>query len=124
MQRIPQRANAHFETEFVAKPFERQVVVLRDGGPQVGLMTLVERNAGGGAGAGDDFAGGLVPADELADPFGTDGVFAAQVGEGHAGLEIGQNATPQVFGIRFHRAPAIKGSPHRFRSHQIAQDLF
>ena len=51
---------------------------------------MIDRRAGG------EFAGGLVAADELPHPFGADGVLAAEGGEGKAGLEVGEDAGPEV----------------------------
>ena len=51
---------------------------------------MIDRRAGG------EFAGGLVAADELPHPFGADGVLAAECGEAEAGLEVGEDAGPEV----------------------------
>jgi hypothetical protein len=56
----------------------------------------VERDTAVAGRAGIDLAGSLVPPDELPDPFGTGGVLAAEGGEGHARLVIGQDTLAEI----------------------------
>lgn len=97
-----QGADADPDAEPVPECFEREVGLLGDRPAQGGLMTDMERLGFLERRPGRDFAGGLMAADELTDPFGAGGVLAGQAGEVHAGKKVGENPLAQIDGKRTH----------------------
>ena len=91
-----QGRDAHVEPQFGPQTFKRKVGLFGDGGTQFGFMLAMEWHTFRNGRPSRNFARGLVASDELTNPFGTGGVFACQLGEGHATLEVDENALTQV----------------------------
>lgn len=91
---MPEGGEVAVDAEAGAEGFESEAGVVGDGGAKFGFVAAVEGDSFVAGRPGFNFAGGLVAADELADPFGAGGVFASEFGEGEAGLEVGENAGP------------------------------
>ena len=110
-QGVPQGSEADVEAEPGPQRFEGEVGLFGDGGPEFRFVAAVERRLLDAGRPGGDFAGGLEAADELAGPFGADGVFAAEAGEVEAGLEILEDALAQVEGVGSHGGSTGGGEP-------------
>lgn len=93
-----------------------------DGGPQFRFVAAVKRQPFDEGRPGGDFAGGLKPTNELPDPFGAGGVFAAELGEAQSGLIILENSLAQVEGKRTHDKLHIRGCSKFVRRQLKAQE--
>ena len=108
---MPKGGEVAVDAEVGAEGFEGEAGILGDGGTKFGLVAAVEGDTPVAGRPGFDLASGLVAADELADPFGTGGILAAEVGEGQAGPEVGEDPGPQVEGKCTHqRILPIRGT--------------
>ena len=91
-----QGADADRQPQGGPQAVQGQVGVGGHGGPEFRLVAAVGRELLGDRRAGGDFAGGLVAADEPANPLGGDGVLAARRGEGEAAQEVRQDALAEI----------------------------
>ena len=102
-QRVPEGGEVAVDAQPGPQGFEGGAGVVGYGDAEFGFVAAVERHTLVAWRTGGDFAGGLVAADELSDPFGTGGVFASEFCESQSGLEVGKHPGSQVEGEGMHR---------------------